>query len=372
MPSPPVHLDGAAGAPLHPAAREAVLAALEDGWADPGRLYSSARRARLLLDSARDAVAQALGARSDEVSFTAGGPAASRLAVHGALAARRRVGAHVVHSAVEHSAVLHAVEGGDTSAIDVDRLGRVDAAAFGAALREDTALACLIAASHEVGTLQPVAEVARACDEAGVPLLVDASPLAGHAPVPPGWSLLSAGARTWGGPPGVGVLAVRTGTRWRAPLPGLSREDELDLPAVLAAAVGLQAAVAEQDTEGRRLRELVDLVRTRVPATVPDVEVVGDPDDRLPHVVTCSFLYVDGEALLTALDRAGFAVSSGSSCTADTLEPSHVLAAMGVLTHGNLRLSLHRGTTSADVERLLAVLPGLVADLRGQAGAAGL
>ncbi|MCU1674198.1 MAG: aminotransferase class, partial [Frankiales bacterium] len=137
----------------------------------------------------------------------------------------------------------------------------------------------------------------------------------------------------------------------------------LDLPAVLAAAVGLQAATAEAPREDARLRSLVDRIRARV-AELPDVDVVGDPVDRLPHLVTFSVLYVEGEALLTALDREGFAVSSGSSCTADSLEPSHVLAAMGALTHGNVRVSLHRGVSEQDVDAFLDVLPRVVADLR--------
>jgi cysteine desulfurase len=163
------------------------------------------------------------------------------------------------------------------------------------------------------------------------------------------------------------VLAVRTGVRF-SPAPAGAP----DLPAIVAAAVGLQAAVAEGAPEDARLRPLVDRIRSRVAAEVPDVEVVGDPVDRLPHLVTFSCLYVDGEALLTALDRKGFAVSSGSSCTADTVEPSHVLAAMGVLTHGNVRVSLHRGTTEDEVERFLTVLPEVVAELRAQAGVEGL
>jgi cysteine desulfurase len=357
----PVHLDAAAGVPLHPAARAALLSALDDGWADPTRLYGSARRARLLLESAREAVATVLGARPDEVSFTASGTAAVQEAISGALASRRRTGSQVVHSAIEHSAVLHAV--GDGTAVRVDRLGRVGVEAYAAALRADTALACLISASHEVGTIQPVEAVAERCAAIGVPLLVDAAQTVGRAPVPTGWSLLTASAHKWGGPPGVGVLAVRTGTRFSP-----ARHGAQDLPAILAAAVGLQAAVAESAAEDARLRPLVDRIRSRVAETIPDVEVVGDPVDRLPHLVTFSCLYVDGEALLTALDREGFAVSSGSSCTADTLEPSHVLAAMGVLTHGNVRVSLSRDTTEADVDRFLEVLPRVIADLRRAAG----
>jgi len=141
-----------------------------------------------------------------------------------------------------------------------------------------------------------------------------------------------------------------------------------DLPAVVAAAASLRAVLAESQAEAVRLRGLVDRIRDRVAATVPDVEVVGDPVARLPHLVTFSCLYVDGEALLHALDRAGFAVSSGSSCTASTLRPSHVLEAMGVLSHGNIRVSLHRGTTEAEVERLLSLLPGIVQEIRKEAG----
>jgi cysteine desulfurase len=370
----PVHLDAAAGVPLSPVARQALLAALDDGWADPGRLYSSARRARALLEAAREAVAGVLGARPDEVDFAPGGALAASLGVLGAAGGRRRTGRHVVHSAVEHSAVLHAVEhlGGESTSVGVDRLGRVDPGAFAAALREDTALACLIAASHEVGTMQPVGAVAAACAQRGVPLLVDASPVVGRAPVPSGWSVLTASAHTWGGPPGVGVLAVRTGTRWASALPGEGRAPAPALPLVVSAAVALQDAAARLAAQDARLRPLVDRIRERVAATVPDVEVVGDPVDRLPHLVTFSCLYVAGEALLTELDRRGFAVSSGSSCTASTLEPSHVLAAMGVLTHGNVRLSLHAGTSEQDVDRFLAVLPDVVAGLRRQAGVDGL
>jgi cysteine desulfurase len=374
------YLDAATAAPLHPVAREAFLAALEDGWADPDRLYAAGRRAGRLLDAARAATAESLGVRPDEVSFTPSGTSAVHAAVLGGLAGRRRAGRTLVHSAIEHSAVLHAAtqhaatQHGDAVAVGVDVLGRLDLDEWRRAVAAPgVALASLISASHEVGTVQPVAAAARASAEAGVPLYVDAAQSIGHVPVPPGWSLLTASAHKWGGPPGVGVLVVRKGTRWLAPYPGddLYRprpQGALDLPAVVAAAASLRAATAEAAAEAVRLTALVDRIRATVAATVPDVEVVGDPVERLPHLVTFSCLYVDGEALLHALDRHGFAVSSGSSCTASTLRPSHVLEAMGVLSHGNVRVSLHRGTTEADVDRFLAVLPGLVADIRKEAG----
>ncbi|MEX2288892.1 MAG: aminotransferase class V-fold PLP-dependent enzyme [Mycobacteriales bacterium] len=363
------YLDAAAGLPLHPAAHEALLAALEDGWADPGRLYGAARRARLLLEGAREAVAAVLGARPDELSFAPSGTLAAQLGVLGGIAGRRRTGSHVVHSTVEHSCVLAAVAhtGGPATGVPVDRLGRVDVEEYASALGPDTALACLISASHEVGTVQPVEQVAERCAGAGVPLLVDAAQTVGRASVPGGWSLLTASAHKWGGPAGVGLLVVRTGTRWRSPLPADEREGgrvpgAVPLPQVLSAAVGLQAAAAEAAAEDARLRPMVDRMRRVIAATVDDVEVVGDPVDRLPHLLTFSSPYLDGETLLRALDREGFAVSSGSSCSVSVLEPSHVLTAMGLLAHGNVRVSLHRGTTEADVDRFLAVLPRVVAE----------
>ncbi|TDB85948.1 aminotransferase class V-fold PLP-dependent enzyme, partial [Actinomadura sp. KC216] len=183
------YFDAASAEPPHPAARSALLEAFDAGWADPARLYGTARGARRLLDRARARVAGVLGARADEVSFTSSGTQAVHLAVLGGLAARRRVGRHLVVSAVEHSSVLHAAEaherdGGEVSVVGVDRTGRVDPAGFAAALRPDTALACLQSANHEVGTLQPVAEAAEACRAAGVPLLVDAAQSLGRADVP--------------------------------------------------------------------------------------------------------------------------------------------------------------------------------------------
>jgi cysteine desulfurase len=368
-----VYFDAATAAPLHPAARQALGAALEDGWADPAKLYARARRARQLLDAARAATAEALGIRPDELTFTSSGTAAVRAAVAGGLAGRARAGRALVHSTIEHSAVLHAAAahvagGGAAVAVPVDRLGRVDPDAWATAVAgPGVALAALISASHEVGTVQPVAAAADMCADMGVPLLVDAAQSVGRVPVPGGWSILTASARKWGGPPGVGLLAVRKGVRFEAP-----PADTPDLPAVVAAAAALRAVAAEAATEAVRLTALVDRIRGSVAATVPDVEVVGDPVERLPHLVTFSCLYVDGEALLHALDRRGFAVSSGSSCTSDTLEPSHVLVAMGVLSHGNVRVSLHRDTNPAEVDRFLAELPSVVADLRAEAGVVGL
>ncbi|WP_244334118.1 cysteine desulfurase/sulfurtransferase TusA family protein [Streptomyces seoulensis] len=373
------YFDVASGAPLHPVARQALLASLDEGWADPGRLHREGRRARMLLDAAREAAAEAVGCRADEVVFTSSGTRAVHDGIAGALAGRRRVGRHLIVSAVEHSSVLHSAEafedeGGSVTRVGVSRAGAVDPSGYADALRADTALACLQSANHEVGTVQPVAEVAAACRAAGVPLLVDAAQSLGWGPVPEGWSLLTASAHKWGGPSGVGLLVVRKGTRFAARGAGEERGSGRpagfgNIPAIVASVAALRAVRAEADAEAVRLRALTERIRVRVPRSVPDVEVVGDPERRLPGIVTFSCLYVDGEVLLHELDRAGFSVSSGSSCTSGTLTPSHVLKAMGVLSEGNVRVSLPSGVAEEEVERFLEVLPGAVTGVRAQLGA---
>lgn len=377
-----VYFDAASAEPVAPAAKLALLAALDDGWADPARLHSEGRRARLLLDEAREQVAAILGCRADEVSFTGSGTQAVHLAVLGAVEARRsptRGQGHIVVSAVEHSSVLNAAAlaedaGSAVTITGVDSSGRVDVAAFVEAIgRDRTVLACLQSANHEVGTIQPVPEIAAACQAAGVPLFVDAAASVGRMPPPEGWSLLAASGHKFGGPPGVGVLAVRKAVRWKPPLPADNREGRRvpgfpNLPAILAAAAALEAADADAAAADTAQRRLTSQIRDQLPALVPDCVVHGDPVMRLPHIVTFSVLYLDGEALVIELDRAGFAVSSGSACASDTEQPSHVLAAMGALTHGNVRVSLPRDTTEQSVTAFLAAVPDIVSRLRGSAG----
>ncbi|MFD7262557.1 cysteine desulfurase/sulfurtransferase TusA family protein [Streptomyces sp. NPDC059874] len=372
------YFDSASAAPLHPVARQALQASLDEGWADPSRLYREGRKARLLLDAAREAAAESVGCRADELVFTPSGTHAVHAGVAGALAGRRRVGDHLVVSAVEHSSVLHAAEvhaagGGSVTEVPVDRYGAVAPAGYADVLGPTTALACLQSANHEVGTVQPVAEVAEVCGEAGVPLLVDAAQSLGWGPVEGAWSVLAASAHKWGGPPGVGLLAVRKGVRFSPQGPADERESGrspgfVNLPAIVAAAASLRAVRTEAEAESARLRVLVDRIRRRVVRLVSDVEVVGHPDARLPHLVTFSCLYVDGETLLHELDRAGFSVNSGSSCTSSTLTPSHVLRAMGVLSEGNVRVSLPLGTPADEVNAFLEVLPGAVAGVRERLG----
>lgn len=374
-----VDLDSASSRRLHPAARDALLAAIEAGYADPRRLHHAGRRARAVLDNAREVVADCLRVRPDEVSFTGSGTEAVHRGILGLARGRARVATRVLRSAVEHSCVMHATDWLEreqrttTEVIGVEPGGAIDLGALGAALEGPTALLAVQSANHEVGTTHPIAAVARTAQHHDVPLFVDACASLGWQELPRGWSVAAGSAHKWGGPAGVGILMVRKGTRWREPYPADDRAEARgigfeNVPGALAAAAALQASVAEMAQTDRHLRGLVDRIRQGVRSRVPDVDLPGDPTHRLPHLLTFSCLYVEGEALVTELDRAGFGIGSGSACTASTHEPSHVLAAMGALTQGNVRLSLHPDTTVEQVDAFLDALHHVVARLRAEIG----
>lgn len=373
---------------MHPRARDTLLAAVDAGWADPRRLHREARTARRLLDQAREVLAAGLSVAPSGVAFAPDGPAAVRVAVDGLRYAARRRGSRVVASAVEHSAVLvpgrhRAGRDNDPALFEVvavDATGRVDLDAWRAALEgPGTVAAALQHANGEVGTLQPLDEAHEAARAAGVPLAVDAQASLGRVGPPSSYDVLAGDAQSWGGPGGLGVVVTPQRTRWLLPgatdpdaaLSGATRHTPW-VPLALAAAEAWQQTAAERAADGPAAFALVERIRAAA-AAVPDVEVVGDPVARLPHVVTFSALYADGEALVREFDRHGLAVASGSACTSSTLEPSHVLAAMGALTHGNIRLTLPVAAVdpgrAAAVERCCAVIADVVSAVRAELGA---
>ena len=372
-----------------PAARETLMAAVDAGWADPRRLYAEGRTARALLDQAREVLADGLGLRPPEVSFLPGGPAAVRVGLEGLRYAGRRRGVRLVSTSVEHSAILttgryHAAQAEDPSLfaeVPVDQWGRVDLSALGQAVAvRSTVGAAVQSANAEVGTRQPIGAAHELCRTHGVPLLVDAMASLGRDRVPSHFDLMAGDARSWGGPAGLGVLVVRERTRWQRPGPVSEIEQgRTDVEPVVAIAMAAAEAWRQTaaDREGDAVRSSAIVARLRAAVgNLRDVDVVGDTQDCLPHVLTFSLLYVDGEALATELDRRGFAVGSGSACTSSTLEPSHVLAAMGVLTHGNVRITLPLPMTApnleADIDRFIAELPDAVATVRAHLGASDL
>jgi cysteine desulfurase len=324
--------------------------------ADPGRVHTEGHAARVAVEIAREQVASLLGARSREVVFTSG---ATESIVTATWMATER-GEHIVLPAVEHSAVRAAAAAHDATVIGVDRLGRVDADALLAAVRPDTALVHVQWGNHEVGTLQPVAEIVAACRERGVLVHVDAAMAAGHVPIDfgaLGADLLSVSAHKLGGPPGVGALLIRRGLRFRSLLVGGDQERARragfeNVPAIVGFGAACEAIDVEVEAAAAR-------ARTERVAAGP-LAVLGDPVERLPHLVCLELEGVEAEPVLLGLDQAGVAVHSGSSCSSEALEPSPVLEAMGVDASRSLRVSVGWSTTDDDVDALLAALPVVV------------
>lgn len=365
------YLDHASTSPLRPEARAAMASWLDgQGFGDPSRVHAEGLDARHMVEAAREEVAALLGCRGRSVVLTSGATEAIAAACWGA--AER--GTHQVVTAVEHSAVRASAERhGEVSVVPVDRHGRVDVDDVLAALRPGTTAVHVQWANHEVGTRQPVAEAVAACRERGVLVHVDAAAAAGHDPIAfddLGADLLSVSGHKLGGPPGSGALLVRRGLRLRPLLVGSDQERarRAGMEAVPSAA-GFGAACAAL-AAGDRLSQEASLARhltDRVLAAAGDlqgVRVHGDPADRVPHLVCLGFDDVEPQAVLLGLDRAGVAAHSGSACASESLEPSPVLAAMGVDAVRSLRVSTGWSSTGDDVDALLAALPDVLDGLR--------
>jgi cysteine desulfurase len=369
------YLDHASTSPLRPDAFEAMLPFLRDHHADPGRLHAEGRVTRVALEDAREQVAALLGARPREVVFTASGTEAVNTAVWGAVA-RADGPAHVVTTAVEHSAVLDACRrsGAELTVVGVDRLGRFDPSDVLAAVRPETALVTIQLANHEVGTVQPADEVAAACRDRGVIVHVDACMAAGHVPVDFGAlaaDLCSVSAHKFGGPKGAGALLVRRGLRLPPFVVGGAQERARrggleDVPAMVGfgAAAGEVGADGRLDTEADAQRQLTERVALEAPERVGGVVRYGDPDNRVPHLVCLGVEGVEAEPILLGLDQRGVAVHSGSACSSEALEPSPILEAMGVDADHSLRVSVGWSSVAEDVDAFLDAFPAVVDRLR--------
>ena len=369
------YLDHASTSPLRPVAFEAMLPFLRDHHADPGRLHAEGRVTRVALEDAREQVAALLGARPREIVFTASGTEAVNTAVWGAVA-RADGPAHIVTTAVEHSAVLDACRrsGADLTVVGVDGLGRYNPTEVLDAVRPATALVTVQLANHEVGTIQPASAVAAACRERGVLVHVDACMAAGHVPVDFSAldaDLCSVSAHKFGGPKGAGALLVRRGLRLPPFVVGGAQERARrggleDVPAM----VGFGAAAAEVAADGRLAAEanaqrgLTERVARDTPVRVGGVTLYGDPADRVPHLVCLGVEGVEAEPILLGLDQRGVAVHSGSACSSEALEPSPILAAMGVDADHSLRVSVGWSSTPEDVDAFLDAFPAVVDRLR--------
>jgi len=380
----PVYLDHAATSPMRPEALEAMLAELV-AVGNPSSQHTSGRRARRIVEESRESIASVLAVAPGDVVFTSGGTEADNLAVKGLYRARRSAEPQrtwVLSSSIEHHAVLDAVEhlgaheDADVVWLPVDGVGRVDVERLAESLvagEGRTALVTVMWANNEVGTIQPVAEVAALCAAYGVPFHSDAVQAVGQVPVDASVpTTLAASGHKVGGPLGVGVLSARRSAAIEPLVHGGGQERDirsgtLDTPAIAGLAAALTAADADRDERVAQVRTLRDELVHRVVGEIDGVTRNGDPVDCLPGIAHLSFEGCEGDALLLLLDAAGIECSRGSACSAGVPQPSHVLLAMGLdalTARSSLRFSLGRTTSESDIDRLLDVLPGVVARAR--------
>lgn len=378
MSEPPmIYLDHAATTAVHPSVIDAMLPYFAEGYGNPSSSYALARDARKAIDLARDSAAELLGARSNEVIFTSGGTESDNLALKGVAMASSGRGRHIVTTAIEHHAVVHTCEllerylGYEVTVVPVDEHGRVDPDDVGRALRPDTVLVTVMLANNEVGTIQPVEEVARLAHERGVPVHTDAVQGASNMDLDVaklGVDLLSLSAHKFQGPKGVGLLYVRRGTPILPQQQGGGQERGMragteNTAGIVGAITALRLAQDNRAGFVDHCTGLRDYLIEGVLERVEDAVLTGHPTDRLVFNASFAFRGADGEAMLMALDAEGIAASAGSACTSGTLEVSHVLRAMGLdddLGGGSLRLTVGMDNTHEDVDRVLRVLPGIV------------
>jgi cysteine desulfurase len=376
-----VYLDHSATTPVRQEVVEAMLPYFTLEYGNASSVHGFGQRARHAIESAREKTAALLGAVPDEIVFTSGGTESDNLAIKGVVAVAR--GRRLITSAIEHHAVLNTCtalekQGFTVVRLPVDRYGVVHPDSLRKAVQDaagDVALVSIMMANNEVGTIEPIRELAAIAAEAKVPFHTDAVQAAGHIPVDVndlGVDLLTIAAHKFYGPKGVGVLYVRSGTRIQPLQVGGHHEKNRragteNVPGIVGMARALELACGEMEAEAERLHELRDRLQDGLMERVPDNLLNGHPMERLPHLLNMSFENVEGESMLLSLDAVGVAASTGSACTSGTLEPSHVLTAMGIppeIAHSSLRFSLGRVNTSEDIEYVLETLPPIIARLR--------
>jgi len=383
-----VYLDHSATTPLDPEVLAAMLPWLREGFGNPSSLHAWGREARAVLERARGTIASALGsADKDTIVFTSGGTEADNLALTGVAAAQEARGRHAIVSSVEHHAVLNTAAslerwGVEVTRLPVDAQGLLDPDEVRRALRPETILVSLMHGNNETGVLFPIASVGRICRERGVTFHTDAVQTFGKLPLDVEAlhvDLLSLSGHKIHGPKGVGALYIRRGTRMRPLLFGGAQERSRRAGTEnVAGAVGLARAtdLFLRDLEGaaKRMADLRDRLELGLMAALPGVLRNGHPTERLPHVSNLAFAGVEAESLILALDLHGVAVSSGAACSSGSLEPSHVLTAMGLprdRVAGSVRFSLGRTTTREEIDRVLEILPPIVERMRRVNAAAG-
>jgi cysteine desulfurase len=383
-----IYLDHNATTPVAPEVVDRMAAALRDEYGNPSSVHHFGQRAKAAIDESRSAVAALIGADASEIVFTSGGTESDNFAVRGAAESLEQTGRrHLITSTIEHEAVINTVKalarrGWSATSVKVDQTGIVLPDAVRDALTDQTALVTVMHANNEIGTVQPVAEIARLAKARGALVHTDAVQSAGKIAVDVkalGVDLLSISAHKIYGPKGVGALWIRRGLRLVPLMTGGKHERSRragteNVAGIVGMGVAAQLARAKMEDEGRRLALLRDRLENGILAAVSGTTINGSRSPRVPNTTNISFDRVEAESLLIALDLAGIAVSTGSACSSGTLEPSHVLKAMGFSAHrsqNSIRFSLGAANTDADVDRVIVVLPEIVEKLRSLTRAPG-
>ena len=375
-----IYLDYAATTPTHPAVVQVMLPFLNQAFGNPSAIYSYGQEAKNFIELARSKVAGLIGARDQEIVFTSGGTEADNFALKGVAFTNQKKGNHIITTAIEHHAVLESCKflekmGCSVTYIPVDKYGLVDPDNVKGAITDKTILISVMHANNEVGTIQPIAEISKIAREAGVYLHTDAVQSAGHIPADVnllGVDLLSMSAHKLYGLKGVGALYVRTGTKLVSFMHGGGQENGRragteNVPGIVGFGKAAELAGQEINEETVRLTNLRDKLISGIRTNINHTHLNGHPVNRLPNNVNISVEFVEGESMCLNLDATGICASTGSACSSERLEPSHVLLAMGVdpvKAHGSLRFTLGKWTTDEEIDKVLEVLPRIISKLR--------
>ena len=379
-----IYLDNAATTSLSPEVLEAMLPALRENWGNPSSIHKEGRTARRAVEEARKQVAALLNADFRQIFFTGGGSESDNWALKGVAFARQKQGRHIITSAIEHHAILHTCDWLEKQGFEVTRLpvteeGFVTPESLANAIREDTTLVSVMLANNEIGTLQPIRQLADIAHAHGALMHTDAVQAVGAIPVDVNAldvDLLSLSGHKLHGPKGIGALYLRKGLRLDNLIHGGAQERGFragteNVPGIVGLGKACELAMASLETAGPRIAALRDRLTEGLLRALPGVRVNGSMERRLPNNCNLAFAGVEGEALLLRLDLAGIAASSGSACTSGSLDPSHVLTAIGLspeMTNASLRMTLGTDTTEAEIDTVLRVLPDIVRNLRELTG----
>ena len=375
-----IYMDNAATTRVKPEVRDAMLPFYDEVFGNPSTIYYYGREAHKALDHARQQVAAAIGADKDEIYFTSCGTESDNWAIKGAAFAHQKKGNHIITSAIEHHAVLHTCawlekHGFEVTYLPVDEYGRVNPADVEKAITDKTILITIMFANTEIGTIQPIAEIAKIAKAHNVLFHTDAVQAVGAVPINVhelGVDMLSLSGHKFYAPKGVGALYIRRGVRIDINQQGGAQErgkrgGTENMAQIVGLGKAIEMATADVEGHAKKLAHMRDRLIDGILAEIPDVKLNGHRTERLPNNVNVSIRYIEGEALLLRLDLAGIAASSGSACTSGSLDPSHVLLAIGLpheVAHGSLRLSLGDFNTEHDVDVVLEKLPEIVKTLR--------